>query len=349
MENEMVLRYLTKGDVESPQYREFLEKYHGQGSYDERLKRMLWYWKQGEDSFKVLTASINGELVGQSCAYKAICCVNNKNIEIWWSVDTFVLSSTRGKGVGKKLQGRLHQDCPNFSSAWYSPTNGAIKRKCGAKGILDFPQAYYPVSIYFSTFLELILKKTVNRNITIPHIRLPYFYSLVNTLFKKRWKKYTIEEIDCKQIPEYSSFMEECLKDEGFRVLRTKEYLKWKYVDNPRIRCRALSIKKDNRQVGLVAFSPVIDGHVVMSKARTLKIYESVFTKDSGLTHRDLLLLVANYCRKMGEKLDTILSLQSIKYWPVLVYPRPHTELLSTISEDKVQSGYLTYIDQDME
>ena len=342
-------KYITKENIDNSLYREFIEKFHGIGSFEERRQRMLWYWQQGEDKFKVYVAVNNGEYVGQSCAYYALCNINNRVSELWWGVDTFVLSSMRGKGIGKLLQKKLHEDCPNFSSAWYSPTNGIIKRKCGAHGILDFPRAHYPISCFFSIYLELVLKKLVSCKITIPHIRLPYFYSTLNCPNKRWLNNYEVEEMNQHDMPTFSGFMESCLKDEPFRIIRSEEFLRWKYIDNPRMKCHILVLKKGGEIIGLIAFSPIIDGGFLMSKANVVKIYESIFTMDSGLTHRHLLSLVTDYYKRDKKQLDFILSLQSVNYTPVLIYPRPHSELLSTLNIDKMPSGYLTYADQDME
>lgn len=346
---EIEYKYITRQEIDNPLYSTFIEKFHGIGSFAERRQRMMWYWNQGEDSFKVFVAIFNGEYVGQSCAYKTQCAINSNIKELWWGVDTFVLEPMRGKGVGKQLQKRLHEDCPNFSSAWYSPTNGIIKRKCGAHGILDFPRANYPVSCFFSILIELLLKKFVSRRINIPHIRLSYLYTTLNFPTKRWQKEYETEEMDKYHITSFSSFMETCLKDESFRVVRSEHFLRWKYIDNPRMKCHLLVLKKEGNIVGLVVFSPIIDGGVLLSSANVVKIYESVFTKESGLSHRRLLSVVTNYYKKKKERFDFILSLQNISYTPVLIYPRPCSELLSTLNVDKLPSGYLTYADQDME
>lgn len=349
MPTDITYKYLHKEDITSAAYCRFLEAYHGEGSYESWRRRMEWYWQLGDEGYRVLAAKRGTEFVGQSCAYRVKACINQNIHEFWWSIDTFVLGTMRGKGIGKKLQAQLHQDVPNFSSAWYSPTNGAIKRKCGGHGILQFPFAYYPVSSYCSILLELALKKILNYRITLPHLRIPYFYSTLNALGHRLDKAYSIAEISQETLPSLSSFMGECLKEEPFHIVRSKEYLRWKYIENPNLRCRALSISKGNTMVGLVVFSQVYNSHVVTSPSLTVKIFESLFTKDSGLTHRHLLLAVTKYLKQHHEKLDGIQSLLRIKYWPTFIYPFSGTELLSTINIEMLPSGYITLIDQDME
>ena len=345
----MTYQYLHKDDIYSPEYRAFLEKFHGDGSYEPRRQRMEWYWRLGNEGFRVLTAKQGTEYVGQACAYRVSAKINNEIKEIWWGVDTFVLSAMRGQGIGTNLQAQLHRDVPNFTSAWYSPANGAIKRKCGGHAILKFPFAYYPVSCYFSIIVELALRKLLKKKITLPRLRLPNFYTALNALTHKPDKTFTVKEISQATLPSLASVISEFLKDEPFHVVRSEDYLRWKYTENSNLQCRVLSISKGDTMVGLVVFSCVGNNLVITSSARTVKIYESLYHKASGLTHRHLLLLVANYLKQHKEKADGIQSLQRIKYWPKLIYPFSGTELLSTLDTEMLPSGYITLIDQDME
>jgi len=346
---ETSYQYLTKADIESPQYHDFIEEYHGKGTYRMWYRRMMWYWQRGDDTFRVFAASQEGKYVGQSCAYCVDACIDHKIIKLWWGVDAFVLSEMRGKGIGTALQRQLLIDCPAFTSAWYSPSNGAIKRKCGAKSILDYSYTYYPVSCYFSILLELVLKKSISRKLSLPRVRPPYFYSRINSL-KKKWRnQYNIRELEGAEISSQAGFIASCLKENQFYVLRSEEYLRWKYNDNPRMNYHLLTVYKDDKQVGLIVFSSIKDSSVVMAKGKIVKIYESLFVCNSGLTHRRLLDLVVKYWQDKGEKLDGIVSLQSMKYCPVFIYPRPHSEVLSTLNMEKITSGYITLSDQDME
>ena len=206
--DEITCFYLTRVDVDSPQYKEFLETYHGQGTYAEWRERILWYFALGEDNYRILVAKKGDEFVGQSCAYSVDVSMCQNTFRLWWSVDTFVLPKMRGKGIGKLLQGRLHKDLPNFSSAWYSPTNGVIKRKCGAHGLLNLFFGYYPVSSYFTIIFELALKRIISRKIVIPRLRLPFIYERLNSLKGVRFQSYKVEEIPIEVLPSLSGFIE---------------------------------------------------------------------------------------------------------------------------------------------
>ena len=345
---DISLSYIDRDDIFKKEYKDFIEMYHGRGTYSAWKERILWYFSLGENLFRILVAKSGNRYVGQSCAYHVCASICSNNYDLWWGIDAFVLSEMRGKGIGKQLQGQLHRDLPNFSSAWYSPTNGIIKRKCGDRGILDLYFGYYPVSCFFSISIELAIKKIVSRKLSFPRFRLPFFYS--SLFFKgKRLKEYLVEELPVSSLPSLSGFIESCISNTQFHIIRTYDYLQWKYVDNPRMNCHVLSISKSEQLVGLIVFSDVKEGGVVMAKARIVKIYESVFTKGSLLTHEQCMLLVVDYFRNNNQGFDGIMSLQNLNYWPSLIYPRPSSELLSSCSIDKLKTGYITYSDQDME
>ena len=347
----IIYRYLTIDDVETPQYRCFIEKYYGEECCLERYGRIKWYWSLGSDAFRILTACIDDEYVGQACAYRVQVSVNHNIVDFWWGIDAFVLSTMRGKGIGKQLQKRLHNDCIGFSSIWYSPINGIIKRKLGAHSILDVCFAYHPVSCYFSILAELALKRVISRKIVLPHLYLPYVYSDINhhKLKQGKAKNYVVKEMCPSVLPSLSDFIETCLKNESFYVIRSKQYMQWKYNNNPRIKYHVLSVSINDELAGLVVFSEIKVSNVVMTKARVVKIFESVFTPASGLSHDFMLAEVIDFYKNKRKKLDGVLSLQRIKYFPKFIYPRPFTELLSVLAVDKLTTGYITYSDQDME
>ena len=338
-------RYISCDEIDTPQYKDFVEKYHGKGSYESWKQRLLWYWQRGNANFKVFTASIDGHFAGQSCAYRVYISINNRIEELWWGVDTFVLPEYRGKGIGKRLQKELHQALPNFSSAWYSPTNGVIKRKCGGHSLFSFPFAFYPVSSFISILLELGVKKMFNYKGTMPRVRLPWLYATLNGRLSK---DYEVKEHVLQELPQLSSFMEECLKSESFHVIRSEQYLQWKYVCNPRTKSRVLSINRNGKREGVVIFSESMEQNVVHAKANVVKVYDSIIAPHSCLTHKDLLHVIVSYCRQHGEELDMIKSLQNTTWYPVFFYPR-HREVLSTLDIEKLPSAYLSYMDQDME
>ena len=348
MENDIEFVYLEEKDIDTPQYISFLEKYHGQGAFKTWGVKMHWYFNS--NNYRVLVAKVDGQYAGQSTSYMAKALVRGEEKEIWWSVDTFVLEEMRGRSLGRKLQQKLHKDLPNFSSVAYASLNGIIKKKCGAKNILDVNFKYYPISCYFSILFEMVLRKAMRKEFTLPHIKLPNLYMNLNRWFGKGGKQLTIEEISREQIADRASFlMEECLKEEEFHIIRSREYLKWKYSDNPNISFKAFIVKQQGEEVGIVVLSDLYEGTYLVTKARVIKVYDFVLKKDCGVTRKQVLNRVLQHQKILWNQTpDGILAIQNIPYYPHLTYPR-NREFLSTLEIDKLSSGYFGYIDQDME
>ena len=341
-------RYIQPQDIDAPEYIHFLESFHGEGTFSLWRKYMLWYWQLGDNGFRVLTAKRGDEYIGQACAYRVRAFVNGTEQDLWWGVDNFVIAPMRGKGVGKLLQSQLHRDLRNFSSAWYAPANNTIKRQCGAHGIMTFSFGYYPVSSYFSILMELAMKQLISMKISVPRIRIPWIYSMINSPRNKGLNNYKLQDIDLVQLPSLSNFIEGCLKDKEFHVIRSEQYLQWKYVSNPRTRCRAVVARNDDTTVGLIVFSEILEQKVVHAMARVVKVYDILSTPTSGLTYKHLLYMLSEYLHKRGERIDGFKLLQNVAWHPSLLYPK-NRELLSTLNVGELSSGYITYIDQDME
>ena len=169
-------------------------------------------------------------------------------------------------------------------------------------------------------------------------------------MMNSKWMKaYNVEELKVSDLPNLSNFIENNLADVDFHIIRNESYLRWKYIDNPRMKCRVLNVTKNGNMVGLIVFSEIKKGSVVLAKANVIKVYESLFSKESGLSHKKMLYVVADYYRHQNRMLDGILTLQKAIYHPCLIYPRPHSEMLSTMEISKLETGYITYSDQDME
>lgn len=347
MSSDIVFRYLDESEIDSSQYESFFEKYHGKGSFHSWRSKIHWYFSSG--NYRILVAIVDGNYVGQSSSYMAKAIVNGEEKDIWWSIDTFVLKEMRGRSLGRKLQEKLHNDLPNFSSVSYSKLNGIIKRKCGAKEFLDFQFNYYPISCYFTLLFELSLKKLISRTISFPKIRLPFFYLKANCLFFKA-VQFSVEEISDDSFDEdISSFMEQCLRNEPFHIVRSLHYLKWKYRDNPMISFHVLSVMDNGERIGIIVLSDVYKGQYIVTNANLIKVYDYVINPEYEKFRTSIFCCVLNYCSNRWRSIpDGVLSAQSMRYKPSMTYPRV-THMLSTLEVEKLRSGYISYIDQDME
>lgn len=341
---DLKICYLNEANITEKEYIDFLSKYHGKSAYFRYKQRGDWY--KDYTDYKILIAQLDGKIIGQSCGYKTNVISNRKRCDFWWGIDTFVLPEARGLGIGKKLQQRLHTDLPNFSSAWYSPANGHIKRKCGAHGLFNLRFNYYPVSSFFSVLYRNIIKGCLKKisNLRLP---IPYFYYYINCF---GLKKFNIEEIEVTKeiVEDIVSIMSTSNFD--FYVERTWEYLDWKYNKNPSLRYHFLKVSDKNFNiVGYISFSEIHDCICVATSIKGVKLLDIYIKDNTKFTNKDATMLIAKYYKNQGRTFDGILSLSTIFYFPKLIYPYPSIDLLSTMESKTINNGYLSYIDQDME
>lgn len=346
--------FLEDSDIEGNLYKEFntseefckfkhTEK--GEDLYAKQIKRIRHY-KSCYD-LKILCAKVDGKIVGQSCALKAYAIVKGVREEWWWSVDTFLMTACRGLGIGKSLQKILHDTLPNFSSAWYTPINGAVKKKCGAHGIGNIEFAYYPVSTSLSIFGDLGFRKLFKRPIPF-RITIPYMYSSLNGLFiNTKLKEYAISEIPYDKMGEdVSEFMEAVLSKKDFHIERSLHFLKWRYSFLP-AGYTMLRFEKDGKTEAVVAFSNVYQSKFDAAPIKGVTIYDFIISPDSKLTKRQVLCFIANWFKRMQMKMDGFQMLDTFHYFGRWTYPFKACPVLTTLPGE-YPDLYLTYADQDL-
>ena len=347
--------FLKDEDVNSPGYLAFLNSDEfrafkhakpGEVLSKRHLGRMAMYRALYEQ--KTVVATIDGEIVGQSCSLKNYAIVHGKRVEWWWSVDTFLMTACRGLGIGKGLQKVLHDELPNFSSAWYTPINGIVKEKCGAHGIFDIWFNYYPVSSAITVFGDLCFRKLFKCPIPV-RLNVPYLYCSVNSVFTDtKLKGYQVTEIPYERLGEKeSAFMEKALAKKDFHIERSVEFLQWRYK-NLKAGYHMLEITKEGKQEAIIAFSNIYNSGFDAAPIKGVSIYDMVISSESKLTERRLLLYIARWYRRRGEKFDGFQMLRRVKYLGRMCYPFHACPVLSTI-EGEYKDGYLTLADQDMD
>lgn len=338
--------FLDKKQVESEEYKVLQQKIHGPQGYISRKKRIDHYAESAD--FRLLVAVKNGQMIGQASAFKVMAIIENKEQPLYWGCDTFLLSESRGLGIGKQLQYKLHQICPNFSSAWYSPINGIIKKKCGCTSLIDLKFTYYPVSIYWGIFEQLISAKICKKRLAL-NLSLPYFYYKINNFFhKNKLNSYAIEEVQFENInQEISDFMEEALAMYDFHIKRSLEFLKWAYGWK-KGQYHMLAIKKEKQIKAIVAFSEIHNATHVVARFHGISILDLVVHPKEPLTKKDILLYVIKFYKQQKRRLDGLITFEQMNYFPKFIYPWPSSPLLSTYGK-KVSKGYLSFIDQDMD
>ncbi len=336
------LEYLDKSNIEESKYIDFLKKIHGDNAMHRYENRGKWYSMTND--YHILLAILDDKVVGQASYYTIDAVAGNENIKVSWGADTFVLDEARGKGIGKKLQKKLHEDAVNFSSAWYSPINGIIKRKCGAREFSKNFFPYYPISRYLGVFTELAIKKLFNKEVKI-RLRLPNFYYLVN---KKKLSQFTIKEIP--NFDNHIEFIQEVLSNKyDFYVKRNKEYLEWKYFNNPDLKeFHILEISKDGNTEAILSFSEAKERTYLFSKFYGPTILDVFIKNGSEFVEKHVIPVIVEYYKKRKISLDGIITIFNLPYFPKLIYPSSGSPLLSTYIGE-IKNPYISLTDQDME
>lgn len=338
--------YLSLEELKNEDFVEFSEKFFGKGSFANRFARMRYFASLYD--FRCLSARMDGRYMGQTCGYKAYAVANGNRQELWWSFDTFVLAESRGMGIGKMLQAKLHRDLPNFTSAWYSPINGIIKRKCGANAIFEMHMAYYPVSRLWTVIADALCRKLFKKPFPLS-LPLPYFYSKLNAAFRKRLlRAHELREISLADLQESDfRFISESLKKYDFYIERSPEFIRWRYSEMPR-GVRLYKILHDGELCAFAACSLSHAGSYRAARVQVSCIYDLIIGEHAELTDRDVMVLLADAFRQKGEKLDGFLSSLPTRYHGKIHYPLAPIEVLST-NQGKYRHPYFTYADQDLD
>lgn len=347
------LSFLEDEDLRSDNYKEFVESEEFRafmrgafpGYYDQYMEKVAFNRSCFE--YKILGAKLDGKIVGQSCALKAYAIAKGERVEWWWSVDTFLMKACRGKGIGKQLQKILHDSLPNFSSAWYTPDNERVKKKCGAHGIGAIDFAYYPISTSLFIFGDLAFRKLFKRPIPC-RISIPYMYSSLNGLFlNTKLKNYTVTEIPYDKMgDDVAEFMETALSSKYFHIERSLHFLKWRYSFLP-AGYQMLRIEKEGKTEAIVAFSNVYNSRFDEAPIKGVTIYDMVISPESKLTKKQLLVYIANLFKKQHAKVDGFQLLDNFRYFGRWRYPFHSSPILTTLPGEYLDV-YLTFADQDM-
>jgi GNAT superfamily N-acetyltransferase len=336
MSYNVQFQYIEDSNISEKDYLLFLESYYGKRSKYKYDSRRTWY--QQKDGYKILLAIDNGKILGQSCAFKDTIIIHGNETNIWWGIDVFVRPEARGYDIGKRMQKKLHNDLPNFSSAWYSPINGIVKKKCGAKELFPISFCYYPISSFISYIGNKIINKILKCNLNLK-VSLPFLYSNFNSI--KIRGDYSYNEIELND--NVVKFIEaSSLSSSDFYIKRNKQYLIWRYINNPNLKYHIIEIKKRDKTEGVVFFTDVESE----SGFYTAKIMDVFKTHMSSLSDKDILYFVTKYFKNKKMKIDGLFSLTKCTYFPRLIR---QTMLLSTIETEKeINNPYISYSDQDM-
>ena len=338
----MKLVYYNSDEVSEERYLNFLEKYYKE-RIDIKKKRLTWY-QNSNYKHSILLAMEGDEIVGQSCAIRNSVIVKNSVQNIWWSVDTFVLSEWRGRGIGKILQQKLHKDFENFSSLKFSKTNGFIKLKYGAKKIFINEINYYPINNILPILLDKITLKIFKRKINL------YFKDKYNFFYILNSFSYNTKcDIYFDEFQKYSddviAFINSQLNKNDFYVERNKEYIQWKYYSNPSISTHCIIIRAKEKIVGVCFYTDIFKKDFYNTELFCSKVLDLFYSKE--IDSKFIFISLVNYFLDKNQKIDGIISINKFNYFPSIIIYKDY--FLSTIGFNEIKTPYISLGDQDME
>lgn len=345
--NENKIAYREISDASDPYYKEFLYRKDGELYAESFLKRVDWYFKSHR--YKLLVAELDDKIVAHAGAYNVTAVINGKEVDWWWGVDTFAMPEVRGKGLGKGLQGALHQ-LPNFSSQAYSKINGNIKLRCGCTPLFHTPFVYYPCKRFFSAVIGMISKKCFGKSIPLPSFGTSKYRKL-NHIITRRKKLDTVTFSGRHSVSQYAEFINANLSKFDFYIKRSPAYLDWKYNRNPSVEYVTMEIRNHSDQslTGLLIFSEEKEKTVYMTKLRVSMILDFITSDESLFNLKDAICLIDRHFQQLGRPLDGVCALMECNYFPRFSFPSDGRPLLSTYSDTQVNKPYISYSDQDME
>lgn len=191
-----------------------------------------------------------GEVVGQTCAMIEPLKIGTQQTLVGWSVDTFVLPTFRGKGLGYRLQEANDIANPLFMSMFMSAANRRIKEALGSISLdpvaaFDRPMRYTPEHVLAAIGDRLPMRSASEGPLLGIIRRLGLDRALGRALTMRSER---IDRALASQIPgdlefqaiarfgEEADILWERLKPE-FKalIIRDQKYLNWKYVAQPHV------------------------------------------------------------------------------------------------------------------
>lgn len=148
---------------------------------------------------------------------------------------------------------------------------------------------------------------------------------------------------------EIVSFINNVLSEQyDLYVIRDKDYLNWKYNENPSVQYHLLEVRKENKLETVIAFSIAYDGEFVSCPLKLCKLYDVFIEHSSMLTVLYSIYVVSKYYSNSGEKIEGVTGILNANYKFAIRYPNKGKELL-TSSDLKVDVSYFSNSDQDLD
>lgn len=208
----------------------------------------------------------NGKVVGQTCSMIEPIKIGEYEFKVGWDINTHVLESQRGFGIGTSLQKLNHQSNKINMSLIITEANRNIKKKFGS---IPTTKLYSYVLKFKLDSLENYVNKKI---IAIRFFKLTSIYKALLFLINK-WLSYKRKNADFDFLSfktvscfgkEIDLLWEKLAPEFDCAIIRSSKYLNWKYVEQPNVWYDLFLVEKDKNVVGYLILRKINDHGIIV-------------------------------------------------------------------------------------
>jgi hypothetical protein len=205
---------------------------------DHYYKHVLWEWQfeqipQAQDVRLIIAQEPSGAVLGFNGSLPVRVQIGGESMAAHWSCDFIVASNARGHGVGKSMKKALVQQCPIIMASGISSTADHVHHRLGWTRATTIPR--------YSKIVRMQRLRDLIRIALQASARLTHIWANGT-----RARTVTCEIVDAQQVPpEALSLWERVGHEYPYAVVRSAEYLDWRYRKHPLMHYRAIIARED--------------------------------------------------------------------------------------------------------
>lgn len=216
-----------------------------------------------EDGLPVwIAVDPQGQVIGQTCALLEPLQVGNRSYRVGWSVDTFLMSAYRGKGIGFALQKANDAAHSIFMSLSMSAANRRIKSMLGSMPLPPVPLFtkilhHEPASVLQTLARRTQLPETILRGLGVHHLtaRLLTAREARRARVLSAWLDPAVELTPVDSFgPASDSLWARLSGKFSALIRRDAQYLNWKYDQQPHAVYERVIARRNGEVCGYVVF-----------------------------------------------------------------------------------------------
>lgn len=259
----MIIRKFKEGDEK--QIIPLLKLVFKSSIYDNE-KYWNWMYKNNPiNLMKIWVAEDNGKIVGHNAVIPVLMKIDNKIQLGTLELNTAVHPNYQGQGIFSALAKKLYNElAAEGLSVTYGYPNEIIYpiriNKLGWFKISSLPVLFRPLNL-----TGLVMGKVKNRYIVYLVSRINNLGLLSLKIFFKGKKYKPPQKINVREVSffndRFDEFWDDASKAYKIIVVRDKNYLKWRYLDNPNYGYTIYSAEKEGKIFGYIVLRLAVEKH----------------------------------------------------------------------------------------